>query len=198
MTSTLVTDRTGAMSHPASPRWRLGRGWRRATLVLHIVSAGAWIGIDVVVAVLVFTGWFSGDPETRSTAYRALATFVVWPMFAAGLASLLTGVVLGLASKWGLVRFWWVAVKLALNLALCALVLVALQPGMEEVAAYGDDLLAGDPDSARVSTLFFPPVVSLTALTLATWLAVFKPWGRIRGTRRTEGGSGPPQSRPVA
>jgi hypothetical protein len=39
----------------------LGRGSRRALLVVHIVSSGAWIGIDVIVAVLVATGWFAGD-----------------------------------------------------------------------------------------------------------------------------------------
>jgi hypothetical protein len=51
---------------------------------------------------------------------------------------------------------------------------------MDEVAAYGRSLLTGSPDSAAVSQLFFPPAVSLTTLTLATVLAVFKPWGRIR------------------
>ena len=58
----------------------LTRRWRRVTLVTHIVAAGAWIGIDVIVAVLVLVGWFSNDVEVRSLAYRALAEFVVWPM----------------------------------------------------------------------------------------------------------------------
>ena len=165
---------------------RLSRGWRRTTLVVHIVSAGAWIGIDVIVAVLVLTGWFSNDAEVRSLAYRALATFVVWPMLAAGLISLVSGLVLGLGTKWGLVRYWWVAVKLVINLMLCTLILIALQPGMDEVSAYGEDLLTGNPDSAAVSSLFFPPAVSLSALTLATVLAVFKPWGRIGARRRRE------------
>jgi hypothetical protein len=158
----------------------LGRRWRMATLVLHIVAAGAWIGIDVIVAVLVFTGWFSDDVAVRSLAYQALATFVVWPMLTAGLVSLVTGVVLGLGTKWGLVRYWWVAVKLVLNLVLCTLILVLLQPGMDEVARYGEDLLAGAADPSTVSQLFFPPAVSLSTLALATVLAVFKPWGRIR------------------
>jgi hypothetical protein len=165
----------------------LSRGWHRATLVTHIVAAGAWIGIDIIVAVLVLTGWFGGDVTVRSLAYRALATFVVWPMLTAGLVSLVTGLILGLATTWGLLRYWWVAVKLALNLVLCALIVLSLQPGMGEVGQYGKDLLTGTPDPARVSSLFFPPAVSLTTLTLATVLAVFKPWGRIR-SRRIEGG----------
>jgi hypothetical protein len=85
-----------------------------------------------------------------------------------------------LATTWGLLRYWWVAVKLALNLVLCTLILVILQPGMDEVAGYGQDLLTASPDPAAVSNLFFPPAVSLTTLILATVLAVAKPWGRIR------------------
>ncbi|MBO0814449.1 MAG: hypothetical protein J2P30_04755 [Actinobacteria bacterium] len=165
----------------------MGRRLRKATLAVHILAAGAWIGIDVIVAVLVLTGRFSGDVTVRSLAYRALATFAVWPMLTAGLVSLVTGLILGLATAWGLLRYWWVAVKLALNLALCTLIVLILQPGMGEVSRYGEDLLTGTPDPARVSTLFFPPAVSLTTLTLATVLAVFKPWGRIR-SRRTDGG----------
>ncbi|MEU4419941.1 hypothetical protein AB0F81_04905 [Actinoplanes sp. NPDC024001] len=164
-------------------RPRLSRFWRRTTLVLHLAAAGAWIGIDVIVAVLVVTGWFSDDVAVRSLAYRALATFVVWPMLTAGLLCLATGLVLGLGSVWGLVRYWWVAVKLVLNLLLCALIVLALQPGMEDVAGYGTDLLTASPDAGRVSRLFFPPAVSLSVLVLATTLGVFKPWGRIGGGR---------------
>lgn len=163
--------------------WKLGRRWRQVTLIVHLISAGAWIGIDVIVAVLVGVGWSGTDVQARSLAYQALAAFVVWPMLASGLVCLVTGVLLGLLTKWGLVRYWWVLVKLLLNLVLCTLILGALQPGMAEVGVYGRDLLTGTPDRATVSQLFFPPAVSLSALTLATVLAVIKPWGRIRGAK---------------
>jgi hypothetical protein len=106
-------------------------------------------------------------------------------MLASGLVCLASGLLLGLATTWGLLRYWWVAVKLALNLVLCTLIVLVLQPGMDEVAAYGRGLPSGSAEPAMVSQLFFPPAVSLTTLTLATVLAVFKPWGRIR---RQEGG----------
>jgi hypothetical protein len=185
--ATTATSTPVRVSTSMSLRLPLGRRWRQATLVAHIVSAGTWIGVDVIVAVLVLTGRFAGDLELRSLAYRALATFVVWPMLASGLLCLATGLVLGLATRWGLLRYWWVALKLVLNLVLCALIVLVLQPGMNQVTEYGEDLLTGSPDPATVSTLFFPPAVSLTTLTLATVLAVVKPWGRIR-RRRSEGG----------
>ena len=160
------------------------RGVRRGVLVVHLLSAGAWIGIDVVVAVLVGTGWFADDTGLRSLAYRALASFVVWPMLASGLLCLATGLLLGLGTRWGLLRYWWVLVKLVLNLVLCVLILLVLRPGMDEVDAYGRSLLTpgGGEAPEGISQLFFPPAVSLTCLTLATVLAVVKPWGRIRRT----------------
>ena len=46
---------------PAGARpWRLGARTRKAVLAVHIASAGAWIGIDVVMAVVIFTALFVG------------------------------------------------------------------------------------------------------------------------------------------
>ena len=101
-------------------------------------------------------------------------------MLVSGLVSLVTGVILGVGSKYGLVRYWWVAVKLVLNVVLCALILVALQPGLGGITRYGRDLAAGTAAERDVSDLFFPPIVSLSALTFATILSVAKPWGRLR------------------
>jgi uncharacterized membrane protein len=182
MTTDLQTRAT--TGRPAPARWRLRGRTRKTVLILHILAAGTWIGVDVLVAVLVLAGWLSGDTAVRATAYQALGTFVVWPMLAAGLASLVTGVVLGLGSKYGLVRYWWVAVKLTLNVVLCLLILVLLQPELGEVAEYGRTLAAGTAVERDLSDLFFPPAVSLSALTLATVLSVAKPWGRIRRSER--------------
>jgi hypothetical protein len=160
-------------------RFPLSRGWRKTTLIVHIVSAGTWIGIDVMVAVLVLTGRYGTSDDVRGLAYEALAAFVVWPMLASGLICLATGLILGLGTRWGLLRYWWVAVKLVLNLVLCTLIVVLLQPGMDEVGDYGRTLTAGATEPEFISNLFYPPAVSLTALTFATVLAVVKPWGRL-------------------
>jgi hypothetical protein len=181
-TNTLTQPATGAPARLP----RLGRNARRVMLVAHILSGGAWVGIDVIVAVLVVTGWFSDDTTVRGIAYQALGQFVVWPMLTAGLVCLVSGVVLGLGSKYGLVRYWWVAVKLVLNIVLCVLIVVALRPGMGEVVDHGRALAAGRVSTVDVTTLFFPPAVSLVTLSFATVLGVVKPWGRIRRSRRRD------------
>jgi hypothetical protein len=73
-----------------------------------------------------------------------------------------------------------VAVKLALNLLLSALVLVALAPEVADAAERARQFDAGIPASLGIGDLIFPPIVSPTALLVAFVLAVFKPWGRIR------------------
>jgi hypothetical protein len=171
-----------------SRRWRLGARTRRGILVAHIASAGAWIGIDFVMGVLVFTALFGND-ETRALCYRALELFAVWPLIATGLVSLASGVVLGLGTKWGLVRYWWVAVKLALNVLLVALVPVALRPEVIEKAEQGKRFVAGEAASLAVGDLIFPPIVSPTLLLVAFVLAVFKPWGVIRKRPATRRGA---------
>jgi len=165
---------------PTATPWRLGKRSRKVTLLVHIVSAGAWIGIDVIVAVLVGVGWFADSDSTRGAAYQALGLFVVWPMLTSALVCLGSGLLLGWGSKYGLLRFWWVAVKLFLNLLLTTLILIALKPGMPEIAEYGRSISAGQPNGVDVSQMFFPPIVSLTLLTFATTLSIFKPWGRTR------------------
>lgn len=168
-----------------TPGWRLARGVRKAVLAVHILASGAWIGIDVVLGVLVLTAGLGSDPGAEAIAYQALGLFAVWPMLVAGLVCLASGVVLGVGSKYGLLRYWWVSVKLVLNVVLSLLVAFLLRPGIAEVAAYGRDLANGSPPGGTdLSFLYFPPAVSLTALVVATLLSVFKPFGRVRPTRR--------------
>jgi hypothetical protein len=82
-------------------RWRLGATTRKGVLVVHIASAGTWIGIDVVMAVLVFTALLSDDDRTKALSFRALELVAVVPLLATGVVCLLSGILLGLSSSTG-------------------------------------------------------------------------------------------------
>lgn len=165
---------------------RLSGRTRRSFLVLHILSGAAWFGIDLALGILVVTALVTHDPQTAGTALQAVELFAIWPMFGASLVCLASGVVLGLGSKYGLLRYWWVAVKLAINVLMSTLIVLALRPGIGEAASIGARLTAGD-DTAKVpSDLLFPVVVAPALLLTAYLLSVFKPWGRIGGRTRRE------------
>ena len=113
--------------------FRLGPRTRKGVLVVHIASAGGWLGLDVAMAVVIFTALSADDAGTRALCYQALHLFVIWPLFTAGIICLASGMLLGLGSKYGLVRYWWVAVKLALNIVLTGL--AARRPATGRVRA---------------------------------------------------------------
>jgi len=163
----------------AARPWRLRPRMRKSILVVHIASAGAWIGIDVVMGVVVFTALLADD-ATRALCYQALELFAGWPLVVPGLICLASGVVLGLGTAYGLVRYWWVVIKLAINIAFIALVPIALRPEVREMAEQGRRFAAGLPAALAVGDLIYPPIVSPLGLLAATILAVFKPWGPIR------------------
>ena len=117
--------------------WRLGARTRKGVLVVHIASAGAWIGIDVVMGVFVFTALLAGDENVKVLCFRALELFAILPLLITGLVCLASGVLLGLGTKWGLIRYWWVAIKLVMSVVLVVLVAFLLRPGVIELAEQG-------------------------------------------------------------
>ncbi|MBM7831690.1 hypothetical protein JOE59_002395 [Agromyces cerinus] len=167
---------------PTRSRFRLSPRTRKLVLVTHIASAGSWLGLDLVLGILVVTA-FTAEAQPAAAAAASIATFATWPLITIGLLTLATGTVLGLGSKFGLVRYWWVLAKLALNLVLVTLVVLVLAPGTEELAGAALDTLATGASLEVTSTMVFPPIVSSTAVIVAMTLSVFKPWGRV-GARR--------------
>ena len=115
-------------------------------------------------------------------SYQAIQVFAVWALLPAGLTCLATGLVLGLSSRYGVLRNRWVAVKLLINIGLTTLVPVALRPAAASAAEYGRQLAAGQMPGHPTS-IFYPPIVSPIALLTAIVLAVYKPWGPIRWRR---------------
>jgi uncharacterized membrane protein len=168
--------------------WRLGNHLRKTVLLLHIVAGGTWFGLDVAMAVLVITAIGTDSAAARAHTLQSLKLITVWPMFSSAMLSLITGILLGLGSNYGLVRYWWVAIKLVLNLVLATLVVTALRGEVVNAASLGAQLAGGADVEWNFTNMIYPPIVSPTALTIAFVLAVFKPWGRIRRRASTNSG----------
>ena len=185
MTTALAPDtqasRSGSHRFP-----RLSRKGRKALLLFHVLSSVSWIGVDLAMGVLAYRGLATDDPAELAVIYRALEMFCVPLLLTLGLLSLGSGIWLGLGTRFGLVRYWWVLVKLAISLVLLTLVLVALRPTLLEGAAQATVVDASLPERLTdVSrNMLFTPVVSTTMLAFVTWLAVYKPWGVTPRGRR--------------
>lgn len=164
----------------------LPQRWRKFVLIMHMAGGVGWMGLDVGLLILAFTGLTTTSGRTAISVYTSLGIFVPPSVLTLSLLMLITGLVQGLWSKWGLLRYWWVAVKLVLGLILTALVVFVLIPAVERLPVE----LAGVPDTGGTAVraalgtaplqLLFPPIVSFLSLAFALVLSVYKPWGRIR------------------
>ena len=160
-------------------RWRPAPPLRKALLLTHIEAGGAWLGLDLALGAVVLTA-FTADAASAAAGAVTLAAFATWPLIVVSLVALGTGVLLGIGSKYGLARYWWVLIKLALTLILTTLVTLVLAPGMHAIRGQGLAALTSGAELTMSPTMLFPPIVSTTAVTVAMALSVFKPWGRIR------------------
>ena len=68
------------------------------------------------------------------------------------------------ASKYGIVRYWWVATKLVMNVGMSLLIAFSLRPGVVEAARIGARMMAGDPSAILPPDLMYPVVVAPTLL----------------------------------
>lgn len=159
---------------------------RRTLLVTHILSGVGWMGLDVGLFLLVITGLTTDSATTAASVYTAIAVIVPVAVPVLSLGMLVTGIALGKGTKWGLLRYWWVAVKLTIGIVLTILVGVALVPGVNALPSLGVDAMTTADDvralvGEATTSLLFPPIVSFTLLGVSLVLSVTKPWGRLRG-----------------
>lgn len=155
---------------------------RHVWQILHVTSAVGWLGILLSTLALCMTGLFA-DQATARPAYDA-AELIAEVFFApATLLMLVSGVVLGLGTKWGLFRFYWVVVKLGIGLLLVVAGTMTLGATIADTA----DLAAGPAVleyGAKIGLVGMIAVLSLLTL-VALVLSVVKPWGRINRRART-------------
>jgi hypothetical protein len=148
---------------------------RSLLLATHIASTVSVLGADLALMTLVASGLLGSEPRTIYPAARLIGANVVTPL---SIASLVTGLLLALLTGWGLFRYWWVAIKLAITALLTTALLGVLLPSLGRAA---DAAVAEGPFiGSQPVLLFAAQAVASTLLVFALLLAVVKPGWRLR------------------
>lgn len=167
---------------PAFPR--LSPGKRKLWVMLHVGLSVSWLGIAVSMVVLSAVGYTTENAGLRHGAYELMHVFDLFIVIPTMMLSILTGLVVSLGSKWGLVKHWWVLLKLVIALSIPAVAIVESQ-WVQELAARTADP-AAEPGGTGL-TLLICMIAFSAALWTATYLSVFKPGGKTRwGKKNTE------------
>lgn len=160
-------------------------GLRKLALTAHLTFSVGWIGAVVAYLALLVAAVTSRDVLTLRSAWIALRLVGLYAIAPLALASLLTGLVMALGTRWGLFRHYWVLASLALTLLANAVLLRHLQT----VSHFAG--VAAAADSADVGTLrgvlpaeLLHAGVGLVVLLVIEALNVFKPQGLTEHGRR--------------
>jgi hypothetical protein len=156
---------------------RLSPRWRRLLLTVHLIVSVGLLGADAALIILNLAGLSGTDPATVYPAAHLIARAVVVPL---ALLALPTGLALGLLTPWGLIRYWWVTLKLGLTLVLSGMAVFVLTPRLgaladEATASPGVDLAVADRLPVALAVMAAGGVLILTVV-----LARYRPFGRLR------------------
>jgi hypothetical protein len=156
-------------------------------LTAHIMVSVGWLGVVFAKLVLGLGAVTTSYPDVAAALYGSMnAMNVAFPPLAIG--TIVSGVVLSLGTKWGLLQHYWVATKLVLTVGVIA---TAVQLGDRLVqraiaASSGPAVEAAMSQgvAAAATMLTALAVAHLLMLGAATVLSVYKPWGKTWLSRR--------------
>jgi hypothetical protein len=162
----------------------MSSGLRKLALTAHIIASAGLTGAIACFLALAIAGLAGAEGQLARAAFPSMdltARLIILPL---ALASLLTGLALSLGTSWGLVRYYWVLVKLVLTVVATAVLTLQLPLiGRMATIAGAASRLGPDLDESRLS-LAIHAAGGLAVVLFAMVLSVYKPRGRTRFRRR--------------
>ncbi len=151
--------------------------WRKLLLTVHVVASVSLIGTALVLVALGISSVLGADPRTIYPAAYLVEAWLVAPL---ALVALGTGVLQAVLSPWGLVRYWWVTIKLTTTAGFTGVALFVLLPRLEAAADAATGPAGQTFTIAERLPLAVAPSVAVALLVFNVVLAVYKPGWRLR------------------
>ena len=159
--------------------------YRKFWLAVHLTVSVGWIGAVAAYIALDVTATVGQDPDMVRTSFLAMERIAGSVIVPLAIASLVTGVVVSLGTKWGLFRHYWVVISLFLTL-FATVVLIVETRTITFLAE-----VAGDPASSAEELRSLPgtlvhSVGGTVVLLVILVLNIYKPRGLTKYGRRKE------------
>jgi hypothetical protein len=150
---------------------------RKFALTAHVTSSVGWLGAVAGFLALAIAGLTSQDAQLVRAAYLGMETTAWFVIVRLSLASPLTGLVMSLGTTWGLVRHYWVLMKLLITIFATILLLLHMQPIGHLARVVAETTLSRGQLSGLRIQLVADAAAAVLALLVATTLSVYKPRG---------------------
>jgi hypothetical protein len=156
---------------------------RRLTFTTHVTSSVGWIGAALVFLALAAIGLTNQDERTVRGVYLVMAPAAWFVLVPLAHASLLSGIVLSLGTPWGLIRHYWVALKLVITVFSTVILLIYMGTFRQMAGVAADPVV--ELGLVRNPSPLLHAILALVLLLTATVLAIYKPFGMTPyGTRQ--------------
>ena len=162
-------------------------GLRKFTLTAHVTTSVGWLGAVAAFLVLAAAGLASTDAQLVRAAYLMmdlLGWFLIMPL---SLGSLLSGLVQGVGTRWGLFQHYWVLIKLLMTALATLVLLLHMEPISSLSRLAREPLFTPLEFHALRVQVAVDAGAALLVLLVATVMSVYKPRGLTRYGRRRQG-----------
>ena len=157
---------------------------RQWLLLAHVVASLGWLGSGAANLVLAVTALTTGAPDLSRACYQLINRLDFALVIPLAFAALATGLLSSLATKWGLLRHWWVLVKFALTIAVIVFSTFGVGVWVEQnmTATSTGQLGPTRTDPVAEHALVVGAAANIVAFLFMTWASIRKPWPRTPWT----------------
>lgn len=152
---------------------------RKAALAAHLTVSVGWIGAVAAYIPLDVAAATSRDAQTLRAAYIGMGLIASKTIVPLAFASLFTGLVMALGTKWGLFRHYWVLISFLLT-AGATVVLLSEMRVIDHSAAVAANPSTSMEDLRALGSTLVHSVGGLLGLLVILVLNIYKPRGMTR------------------
>ncbi len=151
--------------------------FRKSLVFVHIITTVGWLGGVVAYLCIAVVGLHAPDKGLITSSVQSMVLIGDDVLIPLSLAAFASGIAVSLVGPWGIVRHWWVTIKLLLT----AISVVVLEKHMVAVVliskAASHDSLSPKTLSNVQNEFIKHPAGGLFILLVASALSVYKPKG---------------------
>jgi hypothetical protein len=165
-----------------------GPALRKFVLAVHLTVSVGWIGALAAYLILDLVAATARASSSLRAAYVGMGWVAGGVIVPLAVAALLTGILVSLITKWGLLRHYWVVISLVLTTVATVVLLVEMRV-VRDLSATAADPTTSLADLQALPSTLVHSIGGMVVLLVVLVLNVYKPQGLTRyGWRQQEKG----------
>lgn len=149
---------------------------RKIALTVHVAVSVAWIGAVAAYVALDITVAGGEDATMLRGAYLGMELIAINVIVPLAIASLVSGIVMSLGTRWGLFRHYWVLISLGLTILATAVLLVETQV-ISDLASAAANAATSDDEVRALGNTLAHSIGGSVVLVVVFVLNIYKPRG---------------------